>query len=155
MVNTHRPPNVFWRIMRFLNRRVPNSVRLEKMGGLVLVLTTTGRKSGLPRVTPLQYEEEDDAIYVAAGRGQDADWFRNIVAQPRVVVQVKTGRWRGVAEPITDPMRIADFLELRLKRHPHMVRAMLLSHGLLRTDRAHLEQLAARLALVAIRPGIS
>jgi hypothetical protein len=33
-----------------------------------------------------------------------------------------------------------------------MIRLMLLSHGLFRTDRAHLEQLAAGLALVAIRP---
>jgi len=34
--------------------------------------------------------------------------------QPHVEVQVERQALRGLAEPITDPMRIADFLELRL-----------------------------------------
>jgi deazaflavin-dependent oxidoreductase (nitroreductase family) len=141
-----------WRLMRFLNQRVmPKTKPEERASSLVLLLVTTGRKSGLPRETRLQYEEDQGVIYVAAARGQRADWFRNILAHPRVQVQIKGKRQYGLAEPITDPARIADFLELRLKRHPQMIRAMLLSHGLLRADRAHLEQLAANLALVAIR----
>ncbi len=154
MTKARRSPSFIWRLMRFLNRHVmPKTKPEERASGLVLLLITTGRKSGLPRETRLQYEEQEGVIYVAAGRGQEADWFRNIVANRQVEVQMKAGRFRGVAEPITDPARIADFLELRLKRHPQMVRAMLLSHGLLaRPDRAHLEQLAPKLALVAIRP---
>jgi deazaflavin-dependent oxidoreductase (nitroreductase family) len=153
MVKTRRSPNLLWRLMRFLNQRVmPKTKPEERASGLVLLLITTGRKSGLLRETRLQYEEEEGTIYVAAARGQDADWFRNICAHPRVQVQIKGKRQCGLAEPITDPGRIADFLELRLKRHPQMVRAMLLAHGLVaRPDRAHLEQLASKLALVAIR----
>ena len=150
MANTHL--SLPWRLMRFLNQRVmPKTKPEERASGLVLLLVTTGRKSGLPRETRLQYEEDQGVIYVAAARGQQADWFRNILAHPRVEVQIKGKRQCGLAEPITDPACIADFLELRLKRHPPMIRAMLLSHGLLRADRAHLEQLAANLALVAIR----
>ena len=143
-----------WRLMRFLNRHLMPKTKPEvKLSGLVLLLTTTGRKSGLPRQTRLQYEKYDGVIYVASARGQQADWFRNIVANPHVEVQIEGQSLRGLAEPITDPARIADFLELRLERHPRMIRAMLLSHGLLaRPDRAHLEQLAAKLAMVAIRP---
>jgi deazaflavin-dependent oxidoreductase (nitroreductase family) len=154
MTGVRRSPSFIWRLMRFLNQHVMPKTQPEvKLKGLVLLLTTTGRKSGLLRQTRLQYEEQAGVVYVAAARGQDADWFRNIVANPRVEVQMKASRFRGVAEPITDPARIADFLELRLKRHPQMVRAMLLTHGLLaRPDRAHLEQLAPKLALVAIRP---
>ena len=66
-------------------------------------------------------------------------------------MQLKGKCQYGLAEPITDPVRITDFLALRLKRHPLMIRLMLLSHGLIKADRAHLEQLAANLALVAIR----
>ena len=153
MKDVRRSPSFIWRFMRFLNRHVMPKTRPEvKLKGLVLLLTTTGRKSGLPRQTRLQYEEQAGVIYVAAARGQDADWFRNIVANPHVEVQMKAGRFCGLAEPITDPARIADFLELRLQRHPQMVRAMLLLHGLMRPNRANLEQLAATLALVAIRP---
>jgi deazaflavin-dependent oxidoreductase (nitroreductase family) len=151
MTQTHRSIGLPWRLMRFLNRHVmPKAKPEERASGLVLLLTTTGRKSGLPRQTRLQYEKEEGVIYVAAARGQRADWFRNILANPRVGVQLEGQSLRGLAEPVTDPTRIADFLELRLKRHPLMIRLMLLSHGLVKTDRAHLEQLAAKLAVVAI-----
>ncbi len=122
------------------------------VGRLFLLLTTTGRKSGLPHVTPLQYEE-DDVLYVAAARGPKADWFRNIIANPNVEVRVKARHFHALAEPITDPAPIANFLELRLRRHPRMVGAMLRSEGLsTQPDRAQLEQYAAKIALVAIRP---
>ncbi len=144
----------FWRFMKIVNRRV-SSLYMSRtnVGHLVLLLTTTGRKSGLLRTTPLQYEEIDGIIYVAAARGQKADWFRNIVANPHVEVQVKRNRFHGLAEPITDPKRIADFLALRRQRHPRMIGIMLLFHGLPpKPNRVHLEQLATKLALVAIRP---
>jgi deazaflavin-dependent oxidoreductase (nitroreductase family) len=123
-------------------------------GNLVLLLTTTGRKSGKRRVTPLQYEEIDGAIYLAAAGGQKADWFRNIVADPNVEVRVKARRFSGVAEPVTDPKRIADFLEVRLRRHPKMVGMMLRAEGLPGApDRKDLERYAAQRTLVVIKPG--
>jgi deazaflavin-dependent oxidoreductase (nitroreductase family) len=90
MTQTHRSLSLSWRLMRFLNRRLMPKTRPEvRLSGLVLLLTTTGRKSGLPRQTRLQYEKEDSVIYVAAARGQQADWLRNIVAHPRVEVQIE------------------------------------------------------------------
>jgi deazaflavin-dependent oxidoreductase (nitroreductase family) len=142
----------FWRLMKFT--RIWYSLGLGSIvGRVILLLTTTGRKSGLPRVTPLQYEEEDSVIYVASARGQKADWFRNIVANPHVEVRVKARRFHGISEPITDVARIVDFLELRLRRHPRMMSVMLRLAGLpAKADRAQLEQYAAKIALVAIRP---
>lgn len=123
------------------------------LGRLILLLTTTGRKSGLPRVTPLQYEEIDGAVYVASALGTKADWFRNILANPCVQVRIGSRRFRGMAETVTDPCRIADFLELRLKRHPRMVGKILKSEGLPEApSRAELEEYAQRLAMVIIRP---
>jgi len=147
-------PGVVWRALRFVNRRVAAQV-IASGGGpqrVVLLLTTIGRKSGLPRVTPLQFEELDGAYYVGSARGAQADWFRNIVANPCVQVQVRQQRFPARAEPITDPARIADFLEMRLRRHPVMLRVMLLMHGLFQPDRANIERLASSLALVVIRP---
>ncbi len=123
------------------------------VGRLVLLLTTRGRKTGLPRVTPLQYEEIDGTFYLGSSRGQKADWFRNIVADPCVEVRVKSRRFRGAAEAVTDPARIADFLELRLKRQPKMIGMILQSEGLpAQPDRAQLEAYAAKLAMVVVRP---
>jgi len=124
------------------------------VGRVILLLTTTGRKSELPRVTPLQYEEVDGAIYVASARGTKADWFRNILVNPRVHVRVKSRQLIGIAEPVTDPARIADFLELRLRRHPKMIGVILESEGLSpKPTHAELEQYATKLAMVIIRPG--
>lgn len=152
MIDFRRLPRFFWRLMKL--PRILYSLGLGPIiGHVMLLLTTTGRKSGLPRVTPLQYEEEGGVIYVAAARGPKADWLRNVVANPHVEVQVKSRRFHGLAEPVTDPARIADFLELRLRRHPRMVGVLLRSEGLpAQPDRADLEQFAAKIALVAIRP---
>ena len=145
---------IIWRLMRKLNRRIATHVIGRGRGprGVVLLLTTIGRKSGQPRVTPLQYEEDRGVIYVAAARGPHADWFRNIQANPRVKVQIADRVFEGLAEPIVDPARIADFLLLRLKRHPIMMRVMLALEGQWRCRRADLECFAVHKALVAIRP---
>ena len=122
-------------------------------GRLVLLLTTTGRRSGRRRVTPLQYEEIDGAIYVASALGVRADWFRNITADPRVGVRVRSRRFSGIAEPVTDPGRVADFLQYRLDRHPRMIGAILKREGLSpQPDRKELEDYAAGRAIVIIRP---
>jgi deazaflavin-dependent oxidoreductase (nitroreductase family) len=123
------------------------------MGRVILLLTTVGRKSGKPRVTPLQYEEIDGKIYLGAALGPKADWVRNIQANPKVEVRVKSRRFSGLAEIITNPKPIADFLEVRLRRHPRMVSAMLRAEGMhMHPERGDLERYAAQLTLVAITP---
>lgn len=123
------------------------------IGRFILLITTTGRKTGLPRETPLQYEEFDGAIYVGSSRGTRADWFQNILANPHILVRVKSRQFQAIAQPVVDPGRIADFLELRLKRHPAMVGRILKAEGLSdKPSRAELEAYASRLAMVIIRP---
>ena len=53
-------------------------------GRLVLLLTTTGRRTGKPRVTPLQYEKVNGSLVVASVHGARADWVRNALADPHV-----------------------------------------------------------------------
>lgn len=124
------------------------------VGKIVLLLTTTGRKTGKQRVTPVQYEEIDGAYYLGAARGLHADWVRNIQVNPNVKVRVKSRRFHGCAEIITEPARIADFLEVRLERHPFMIGLMMekAHHLPKRPSRAQLEELAKDEALVIVRP---
>jgi deazaflavin-dependent oxidoreductase (nitroreductase family) len=124
------------------------------IGKIILLLTTTGRKSGQKRVTPLQYEEIEGKYYLGSARGTHSDWYRNIKADNRVEVRVKNRRFRGIAETVTDPVRIANFLEVRLRRHPRMMGLLMeKTHGLpRRPSREQLETLAASEAMVAITP---
>jgi deazaflavin-dependent oxidoreductase (nitroreductase family) len=124
------------------------------VGRIILLLTTTGRKSGLKRVTPLQYEKIGEDYYVGAARGVKADWLRNIRAYPIVDVHVGARHFSAHAEIICDPCRFADFLEVRLERHPQMVGfIMQKAHGLPKhPTRQQLEELAKTEALVILHP---
>ncbi len=124
------------------------------IGRIVLLLTTTGRKSGQPRITPLQYEQIDGAYYLGAARGLKADWVRNLQANPNVELRVGAKRVSGLAEVVTDPQRMADFLEVRLQRHPLMIGLIMQkAHGLPKhPSRAQLEKLAENEAVVIVRP---
>lgn len=125
------------------------------VGRFILLLTTRGRKTGLRRVTALQYEEIEGAIVVGSSRGTMADWYRNIQADPHVSVRVRSNEFRGLAEPSNDPVKIADFLEYRLKRHPRMVGTILRMEGLGATpSRAELEKYATSIAMVVIKPEV-
>ena len=149
------PDKTIYHFMRPLNARMAANYR-SGFGPtrIVLLLTTIGRKSGLPRVTPLQFEEVDGDYYIASARGRAADWFKNIQANPNVHVQIREREFDAVAEPVTDPRRIADFIELRLKRHPVMIRLiMTLFDGLpLRFTRADLEKFCQEKAMAILRP---
>jgi deazaflavin-dependent oxidoreductase (nitroreductase family) len=71
-------------------------------GAPTLLLTTTGRRSGRPRRTPVGKALQGDTLWVVAEHGPRASYVRNIEANPRV--RVKLGRrWRqGTATPLPD-----------------------------------------------------
>lgn len=149
--------NINWQRMKHIQKlhRVLYTVGLGPViGKIILLLTTTGRKSGLKRVTPLQYEEIDGSYYLGAARGLKADWVRNIRADPQVEVRVKSLNFQGQAEVVTDPVRIADFIEVRLQRHPFMIgMIMQKAHNLPKhPSREQLEKLAEKETLVIITP---
>lgn len=143
---------IYQRMKSLNTRMVANYQRGIGPTQVVLLLTTMGRISGQPRVTPLQFEEVGELIYVASARGKEADWFKNILAKPDVQVQIGDRNFIARAEPVTDPVRIAEFLELRLRRHPVMVRLIMhLFDGLpLRFTHTDLEAISAEKAVVIL-----
>ena len=70
-------------------------------GGAVLLLTTTGAKTGEPRIAPLMYTRDGDRYVVVASKGgapAHPAWFVNLLAEPAVTVEV--GRETFVAQAI-------------------------------------------------------
>lgn len=74
---------------------------------LFLVLTTRGRKSGLPRHTMLEYSIVDGKTYVVSGWGTRAGWYKNIQADPHVTIQTIDGTQSVVARRVIDEEVIA------------------------------------------------
>ena len=88
--------------------------------GWQLLLTTTGRRSGLPRFTPLGYLVADGAAWVLAGYGSATLWYRNLVADPAVEVLLPARPpFAAGATEILDPV-------LRDPIIPRLVRSMVL-----------------------------
>ena len=70
--------------------------------GQIMVITHIGRKSGLRRRTPVNYVIVDDEVYCTAGFGHISDWYRNILANPKVEVWLPNGWWAGEAQDISN-----------------------------------------------------
>jgi len=61
-------------------------------GSTILLLTTTGRKSGEPRTTPLIYAQDGDRYVIVASKGgapEHPGWYENLAQDPNVELQVK------------------------------------------------------------------
>jgi deazaflavin-dependent oxidoreductase (nitroreductase family) len=77
-------------------------------GVTTLLLTTTGRRSGQSRTTPLIYGRDGERYVVVASRGgapAHPAWYDNLVAQPAVQVQVMADRFTARARTATPAER--------------------------------------------------
>ncbi len=88
--------------------------------GWQLLLTTTGRKTGLQRPTPLGYLVADGSAWVMAGYGASTLWYRNLLADPGVEVLLPArAPFAAHATECLDPV-------MRARIIPRLVRSMAL-----------------------------
>ena len=77
-------------------------------GASLLLLTTTGAKSGLTRINPLAYLLDGDRHIVIAsfaGAPSNPPWYHNLLANPEVGVEVGSDRFNARAGVLTEPER--------------------------------------------------
>jgi F420H(2)-dependent quinone reductase len=81
----------------------------------LLVLTTTGRRTGRPHTTPMMYVRHGDRLLVIAsnaGAPEHPDWYLNLVADPAVTVEVDGEEYRATAAVTTGADRDQLFAEI-------------------------------------------
>jgi len=127
----------------------------DLLGKRFLLLTHTGRKSGLPRQNVLEvvrHDEETDAYIVASGFGEKADWYRNIIAQPLVAIQVGKQHMAARAEQLPTPEAVREMLDYN-RRHPTALRTLAGIMGY-RTDGSEddIRALGEIIPIVAFKP---
>jgi deazaflavin-dependent oxidoreductase (nitroreductase family) len=74
----------------------------------MLLLTTTGRRTGRHHEVPLLYLTDGGTPLVVAswgGRDRHPEWYINLVADPRVSVQIRNRRFPATAAPLDEPDR--------------------------------------------------
>ncbi len=127
------------RVSTFLSARIFNPLVLAAArAGLptpgVVILETTGRRSGMPRRVPVTRMLEHDRLWIVTEHGRKAAYVRNIGADPRVRIRIgrrwRTGRARVLAE---DDWRTRQ-REMPNKLSSAMVRLMGTEHLTIRVD---------------------
>ena len=86
---------------------------------VILLLNTTGAKTGLPRTNPVVYLPGEDCVYVFATKGGSPvhpDWYFNLLAHPVVTVEIGTETYQATAETVTGPERDPLYAKLVEKR---------------------------------------
>lgn len=90
-----------------------------------LLLTTTGRKTGLPRTLPITYFRHPSGrlFLVASNWGSDnaPAWYLNLLANPSVRVQLKRDTFTATARP-ADPAERAELWPWLVARSPNFER---------------------------------
>lgn len=72
-------------------------------GAPLMVLTTTGAKSGKPRTIPLVYTKDGDRIVIIASKGgadTNPDWYHNLVANPTATVELGIETYQATAKVV-------------------------------------------------------
>jgi deazaflavin-dependent oxidoreductase (nitroreductase family) len=88
----------------------------------ILIITTTGRRSGLPCTTPLgfSYDLDRGAFIVMSGWEGRTDWYRNARANPRVRVWALGKEFAAVAEPASE-LEVAPILKDIIQLNPRSI----------------------------------
>jgi deazaflavin-dependent oxidoreductase (nitroreductase family) len=97
------------------NKKIIEEFRANdgKVGGpfeniTLLLLHTTGAKSGLPRLNPVACMADGDRYVIIASKGgadSNPDWYYNLVANPQVSVEVGIEKFQALAEVVEEPER--------------------------------------------------
>ena len=86
-----------------LFRATRGRIGSSMMGGKVLLLTTTGHKSGKPRTVPVMQFDDGGRRFViasAAGSPEHPAWFKNLQKDPEVGVETRGERYQARAEVV-------------------------------------------------------
>ena len=97
------------------NRAIIDEFRANdgKVGGrfagrTLLLLHTTGAKSGLERINPVAYFTDGDRLVIIAskaGAPTNPDWYYNLVVHPLVTVEVGAEKFQARATITAEPER--------------------------------------------------
>ena len=126
--------------MRLIDRAARAGVRMGLARRSTALLETIGRRSGAPRVTPVTNGLDGDVFWIVTEHGHQANYVRNIEANPHVRVNVGGGWRTGVAQIVDeDPEeRLQQIVALnrRARSNAQIVRRTGTEHLVIRIDLA-------------------
>ncbi len=103
------------------------------IGRYIMVITHLGRKTGIPHQTAVEYHTINGMKYIPCAFGIKSDWYRNILANPRVTIQTSEGSESMKAVRVSEDDELMTVIETILSRNPTLMNWYLNSLGILPT----------------------
>lgn len=152
------PPSGLLRVLL----RLPIALYRLRLGWLLgqrfVLLQHIGRKSGQMRETVVEvigHDRASDTYYIASGWGKKANWYQNLLAQPKITVQVGRRHLEVCAETLPPKEGVQILLDYRQK-HPLATRELsrvLTGANLAKASPEELERIVQEsLPILALRP---
>ena len=88
-------------------------MELKDGASLVADLTTTGRKSGLPRTVELRFIYFKGSFYASSSRVEGKHWCQNMIKNPAVEINARSEKLSCLAKQLTDDTLRRQILTLR------------------------------------------
>lgn len=85
----------------------------------VMLLTTVGRRSGQPRTVGISFMPSGNNFIVFSGWGIRSDWYKNVLANPEIQIQVGRRQLRATAKLVREPERRAQLMLQMQQRSSH------------------------------------
>lgn len=82
-------------------------------------VTTVGRRTGKAHTIEIWFAAQDRTLYILAGGGARADFVRNLVADPSVVLKIGEHAYRGVGRIVTEADEMAAVRTLIPAKYAH------------------------------------
>jgi len=145
---------LFWFLNKFfmvpMFRLGLGSMVGNPLSGYIMVIKTTGRKTGKTRYTPVNYGIFQGDLYCLAGWGQLSDWYRNIQVDPKIEIIHPDGPLAGIVEEISDPVKRIFLMRMVLKNAGFA--GFFEGFNPFKVTDAELEQKLGNLSLLRIHP---
>ena len=111
-----RPPALVFKVVNkvlgFLLKR-----NLGPAKDVLMLVTTTGRRTGKPHTTPIGYVYDGDTI-LSFTIGGGSDWYKNVLKQPQATLTIKGTRRVAPGRPVEGDVNILAVLRVYKQRRP-------------------------------------
>ena len=100
------------------------------LGRYIMIITHIGRKTGISRRTAVEFHIMNGIKYIPCAFGVKSQWYRNIMANPRVTIQTSEGTEQMTAVRISQNEELISVIEMILDRNPSLMNWYLDSIGI-------------------------
>ena len=102
----------FRKDLRYRNMTPENAALKERLArASEITISVTGRKSGRVISIPIWFVWDDDKLYLLPVKGSDTQWYKNVLKNPTIHLEVRGAKAEGKAVAITDAEGVKSVIE--------------------------------------------